>query len=351
MRVAVVHDGTVHPGGAVAVVTEAAAALDADLHVGFSGKPTAWWRSRVDGDVTVHRRVSEGGRLNDARTALDMLRLDLSGYDVVLTSGPTAKFVRPHDDQRHVHYLHHPPLAALWNDGSVLSYPITAVDRVETWAIPHVIANSELTAARAHAQYNREVDTVISPPVDVEAFAHDRDRTAGRLVMVGRLEERKRPSVAVSAMERLPEHTLVLVGDGPLREPLARRAPPNVEFAGYVDRDCLRHTVEESVAGLFLARREDFGVTPIEYMAAGTPVVGVDEPNTNNQVDDEVGTLVEPEPEAVAEGVRRVTGRTWDRGSLRARAGAYGADRFRDQLRSFVESKLLIDDGGERVAE
>jgi glycosyltransferase involved in cell wall biosynthesis len=338
MRIAVVHDGTLNPGGAVSVVLQAALALDADLYVGFSGKPEAWWRERAPNDATVLRRTSREGTLNDARTAWSMLALDLRGYDVVLTSGPATKFFQPYDDQLHVHYLHHPPLASLWFTGSLFDYLVGLVDRLETLTTPHLVANSELTATRAHRHYGREVDRVIPPPVEVDAFATDRERVERQVVMVGRLEARKRPSVAVDAMANLPEYTLKLVGDGPLRDELEADAPDNVAFLGYADDETLRRTVEESVAGVFLAEREDFGITPIEYMAAGTPVVGVDEPNTNNQIDEATGVLVDPTPGSVAEGIRSVAGSEWDRAALRERAEGYADERFRESIREFVEA-------------
>lgn len=338
METAVVHDGTIHPGGAVKVVTEATRALDADLYIGFSGKDKNWWKDRVPNDVSIMRSTSRSGTLNDIRTARLMLNLDLREYDVVVTSGPAAKFFQPYDDQLHVHYIHHPPLASLWFTGGLFAYLVKTIDRVETSAIPHIVANSELTSTRTFRHYNREVDRVLPPPVDVDEFSHYSDRMEKQLVMVGRLEERKRPRVAVNAMSELQGYTLKLLGDGPLRGEIERTAPSNVDVLGYVDDSTLRRTIEESAAGVFLAEREDFGITPIEYMAAGTPVVAVNEPNTNNQVDKETGVLVEPTPKGVAEGIQVVVGRDWDRRAIRDRAETYSSERFRDDIREFVET-------------
>lgn len=338
MNTAVVHDGTIHAGGAVRVVVEASKALDADLYVGFSGEDEEWWDERVPNDVSVLRTTSRGGTLNDIRTTRAMLNLDLREYDLVLTSGPSAKFFQPYDDQLHTHYIHHPPLASLWFTGGLFDYLVKTIDRIETLSIPHVIANSNLTATRVHRHYNRDVDQVITPPVDVDAFSPNRNRVENQLVIVGRLEERKRPEVAIRAMEALSEFTLKVVGTGPLRGELEARAPSNVEFLGYVDDETLRRTVEESVAGLFLAEREDFGITPIEYMAAGTPVVGVDEPNTNNQIDTSTGVLVDPNPEDVATGVREVTRKEWNHSDIRKSAEAFGTDRFHEEIREFAET-------------
>ncbi len=341
-RVAVLHDGATHPGGAVDVVTQAATALDGDLYVGYSGVDRDWWTERVPNDVTILTGRESGSKLTDARVALAFLRLSLQEYDLLLSSGPATKFYHPYDDQRVIHYLHHPPLAALWFDGSLLDYIITTVDRIETWSIQTVVANSELTADRMAAHYNRRPEAIVNPPVDVERFSTKRERNPNEIVMVGRLEKRKRPDLAIRAFDRLVDGSespqLRLVGDGPLRDELEKRAPSSVTFEGYVPREELIASIERASGGLFLARREDFGVTPIEYMAAGTPVIGVDEPNTNNQVTDgETGVLVSPEPKAIAKGIRQALSTEWNRGQIRAAAEEYSPKRFDTEIQSVIE--------------
>lgn len=343
MKVAVLHDGTVHPGGAVDVVTQASTILDADLFVGYSGVDQEWWEDRVPGSVEILTDRETQSTRTDIRVAWAFLRLSLAEYDLVLSSGPATKFYQPHDDQSIVHYLHHPPLAALWSDGSFLDYLVTIIDRIETWSLSTIIANSELTADRMETHYDRRPDAVVNPPVDVDQFRTDRERHGNEVVMVGRLEARKRPELAVEAFTELYESredppTLRLIGDGPLRESIGSDAPPNVTVEGYLSDADLVAAIERAGAGLFLARREDFGITPIEYLAAGTPVVGVDEPNTNNQIaDGETGVLVDPEVSDVLEGIDRVLEQDWDRNTLRKEAEQYGSEAFESGLKSVIQ--------------
>jgi glycosyltransferase involved in cell wall biosynthesis len=349
----VLHDGSIHPGGAVNVALEAARALEADLVVGFSGMPESWWRERAPHGVAVLTRREEKSALRDAHLAWKLLRLSLDGYDRVLTSGPSAKFYQTYDDQTRIHYMHHPPLAALWFDGGLLDYALKTVDRVETWSVERVVTNSDLTARRLRTQYARAADAVIHPPVDVERFRHDRPHEPGAVAMVGRLEDRKRVELAVAAFDGIDDVDgvrphLHLLGDGPLRADLARRAPPNVHVHGYVADDELVERLETADAGLFLARREDFGIAPVEYMAAGLPVVGVDEPNTNNQVrEGENGVLVEPTVGDVRRGVERALRRGWDRERVRESADAYGVDRFRERLRTLFDTDTVMTGAAE----
>lgn len=342
MRPVVLHDGAVHPGGAVDVVLHAARVLDADLIVGFSGKDRSWWEERAPNDVSILSRHQRLPRLRDVWLSWKWLNLDIQEYDLVLSSGPATKFYQPYDGQRHIHYLHHPPLNALWFEGGLFNYAMRTIDRIETWSIPTIIANSELTAKRMRSHYNTEPEAVVSPPVDLNRFTPDTEKSPKEVVMVGRLEERKRPEVAVEAFQKLEDTEnsphLRFLGDGPLRETLESNSPTNVSFEGYVTDERLVEAVEAAEAALFLAKREDFGITPVEYLAAGTPVVAVDEPNTNNQITDGVtGVLVEPTAESVADGIDKVLNGQWDTQRLRTAAEQYGVEAFENKLREVVE--------------
>jgi glycosyltransferase involved in cell wall biosynthesis len=260
-----------------------------------------------------------------------------------VTSGPATKFFQPYDQQTHVHYLHHPPLSKLWSDGGLFAYAQGVIDRVETFSIPIVVANSELTADRYWKHYGRSINCVVNPPVDTDSFSWDGYHTPGKFVMIGRLEDRKRPLIAVEAFSQLLDRGLEevpqlhLVGGGPLLKKARREAPENVRVHGYVEDDILRDIVESSDAGIFLAEREDFGITPIEYLAAGLPVLAVDEPNTNNQIEDGFsGVLVEPNPSAVTDGVIEILNQRWDREAIANDANSYRTDRFYEEIREVI---------------
>lgn len=344
MNTVVVHDGAIHPGGAVKVVLEACRALDADLVVGVSGMDTGWWKSRAPKDVRVLSKKSKMGTIQDIRNAYRMLNLSLDEYETVVTSGPATKYFQPFDQQTHVHYLHHPPLSKLWFNGGLFAYAQTIIDRVETFSIPVVVANSQLTADRYWKHYGRTIDEVVSPPVETESFSWDGNHVSGKFVMVGRLEERKRPMLAVKAFANLADRSLTetpelhFVGDGPLLNDIREKATANIHVHGYLEDDKLREIVESSDAGVFLAEREDFGITPIEYMAAGLPVLGVDEPNTNNQVEDGVsGFLVEPEEGDIANGVLSIMDYEWNREEISRSAEEYSSGRFRKEIQAVIE--------------
>ncbi|WP_327052776.1 glycosyltransferase [Halomicrococcus gelatinilyticus] len=344
MNAVVVHDGAVHPGGAVKVVIETARALDGDIVVGISAMDEDWWNSRVPNDAKVLSKKSKMGTIQDLKNAYRMMNLSLNEYDVVVTSGPATKFFQPYDNQTHVHYLHHPPLSKLWFEGGLSAYLQSFVDRVETRSIPVIIANSRLTAERCWKHYGREVSRVVNPPVEVESFSGKTDRQENKFVMVGRLEERKRPRLAVQAFTELqdseisPRPELHLVGGGPDLQKIKKEASDNIVVHGFVDDEELRSIVESAYGGVFLAKREDFGLTPVEYLAAGLPVLGVDEPNTNNQIqNEEQGVLVEPDVESVKKGVVKMIDKPWDRENISATVDQYGINRFQKEIQEAVK--------------
>ncbi|MFM7312420.1 MAG: glycosyltransferase [Cyanobium sp.] len=132
-----------------------------------------------------------------------------------------------------------------------------------------LIANSRFTASRIRRYWGRHAH-VVHPPVEVERFRWNQERSDIYL-SVCRLVPNKRVDVVVEAFNRtgLP---LVVIGDGPERRRLEAMAGPRIRFLGRctdleVNRwlECCRAYV---YAGL-----EDFGIAPLEAMAAGAPVV------------------------------------------------------------------------------
>lgn len=215
-------------------------------------------------------------------------QLDLSGYDLIISSAhAVAKGVLTGPDQLHISYVHS-PIRYAW-DLQHQYLRESGLDRgfkgwlakwmlhkMRLWdyrtaaGVDHFVANSRFIGRRIHKVYGRSAD-VIYPPVDVDAFELCADKedyylTASRLVPY------KRMDLIVQAFAQMPDKRLVVIGDGPEMPKLRAAAAPNIELLGYQEFSVLKRHLQRARAFVFAAE-EDFGITPVEAQACGTPVI------------------------------------------------------------------------------
>lgn len=212
---------------------------------------------------------------------------DLRGYDLVVSSesGP-AKGVLTPSSTRHICYCH-TPMRYLWdlypayrNEFTrsrvkrAIMTPLANYLRLWDYAsaarVDRFVANSENVRRRIWKTYRRPAD-VIHPPVDVESFywkpAED------YFLIVSELVAYKRIDIAVRLFSRTGRR-LRIAGSGPEMKALRAIAAPNVEFLGRVSDSDLRELMARCRAFL-LPGEEDFGITPVEALASGKPVIAL----------------------------------------------------------------------------
>lgn len=142
-------------------------------------------------------------------------------------------------------------------------------DRLAADRVDHFIAISAEIRRRIAKIYRRE-STIIYPPVDTARFEPSNKREAYYL-MVGRLVPYRRIDLLIEAFNQLGR-PLTIVGTGRDRERLEAMAGPNITFLGYVADDLLPDLMARCRAFVFPGE-EDFGIAPIQAMAAGRPVI------------------------------------------------------------------------------
>lgn len=219
---------------------------------------------------------------------LAVKRLDLSGYDIVISSNhAVAKGVTTGPRQMHLSYVHS-PMRYAWDlrdeylraagleRGPMAWAARLVLERLRQWdartatGVDVFLANSTHVAQRIRKAYGREAQ-VLYPPVDVSAFPLA-EKKGGFYVTVSRLEAYKRIDLLVAAFARMPQRRLVVIGDGPEMRRLRAAAPANVSLLGRLPASGVREHMQQARAFLF-AGIEDFGIVMAEAQACGTPLI------------------------------------------------------------------------------
>lgn len=375
-KVALVHDHLVQDGGAEQVLRELMRIWpDAPVHTAFYDpkKMGPDFRAAARGhDI----RTSFLQRIPLARrfykwtlVCLDTAfrRFDLSEYDVVVSSASAwAKSVRTGPDTLHVCYCH-TPTRYLWSDAGryigETGYPgflkamfrgllgwLRKKDLRGARGVDEYVANSRYVADRIERYYRRSA-RVIHPPVDTGKFgpgrkprgrgkAGARGSNAGYFLLAGRLEPYKRGDIVIEAANRLGAESgarLVVMGHGTDRGRLEKLAGPTVEFTGRVS-DARRRKLFAGAEALVNPQEEDFGITVVEALASGTPVLAYRKGGAREIVTAKTGAFFsEQTPAAVTAALRRFRPGRYRRSDLLARARDFSAARFRRELKAFVD--------------
>ena len=214
-------------------------------------------------------------------------QFDLSGYDVVLSSShAVAKGVLTHSNQLHIAYVH-TPIRYAWDlyhkylresgldrglKGMLAKY---FLHKIRLWdastanRVDHYVANSRYIARRIKKTYGKPSD-VIYPPVDVDKFTL-REAKEEFYLTASRMVPYKKIDLIVEAFSQTDKKLLV-IGDGPDMAKIKSKAGKNVELLGFADDETMADLMGRAKAFVFAAE-EDFGITPVEAQACGTPVI------------------------------------------------------------------------------
>jgi len=220
----------------------------------------------------------------------------LREYDVLVTSGNEPLFYVAPDDQTWVAYIHHTnrrqsdqiteSSSSRFTSVKLLFYYMMRVAYDHNTHKPDLfVVNSELVKRRVVRYWGvpEEKIRVVYPPVDTESYSPDHADTDDYYVTLSRLDWHKDVDGIVEAFNELDER-LIVAGDGPERDTLEAVAGENVEFEGFVSEERKQELLAGAKAFVFNGRDEDFGIAPAEALAAGTPLLGVNEGMTQYQV-------------------------------------------------------------------
>ncbi len=356
-RVALVHDWLNQAGGAEVVLSV--------LHDLFRGAPVYtsiyepasvpaaqdWdirpsWLDRLPGVHRHHQRYLPLYPIAWSATHLKGYELVVSnksgfchgvraeqGVHVCYCLTPTRYVWQPED------YLANEELPPLARPALRLILPwLRRWDLAAARRVDHFIAISTAVRDRIRRFYGRD-STVIHPPAILDGF-QPRAGPQDYYMVLSRLVPYKQLDLAIRACNRLGRRLLV-VGDGRDRERLQGMAGPMIEFRGRLPR--------EQVAALLAAARaliwpgvEDYGLAPVEAMAAGCPVVarragGV----LDTVIEGRTGVFFDaPDPEAVAQAILTAETITWQSEEIRTHSLAFARPAFEARFRQYLEDVL-----------
>ena len=280
---------------------------------------------------------------------------DFTPYDLIIsTSHCVAKGAQPRPGAFHLCYCH-TPMRYAWDQehayfpkrtGLVARLRSLALTRLRNWDVASAgrvdlyLANSSFVADRIE-RYYREKAEVLHPPVDTEYFQPTEDSAADFCLMVSALSPYKRVDLAIRACEKLGVE-LRIVGDGPERQKLDSRCGPRTKLLGRVDPATLRDLLQR--ARCFLQPGiEDFGISSVEALASGCPVVALGRGGVLDIVaEGQHGVLFSEadSPAALAAAIDKSFTISFNKLNLKRRAEEFSAARFEDQLRVLLSRRL-----------
>jgi glycosyltransferase involved in cell wall biosynthesis len=292
--------------------------------------------------------------------AMEQFRFD--DYDLVISStfAGYAKGVIVPVGVKHFSYVHNVP-RFLWGLETALHgtlnliYENIILPPLEHWwriwdsqsaeRPDRMFANSENVRRRISKFYRRDAD-VIYPPVDVESFLKLDEEKQDFFVYFGRIEKYKNIDMAIRACVA-NESKLKIIGAGSAREDLESLVDEldgndYIEFLGRVSDEKLRQVVASAKAFIFPCPDEDFGIVPVESMAAGTPVIAFNSGGVKETVVDGVtGLLIDKfSQESLNRAIADFRTEAFNKDECRKRAKDFSYDNFKDTLLRYIASNF-----------
>jgi glycosyltransferase involved in cell wall biosynthesis len=285
---------------------------------------------------------------------------DLSDHDLVITSASwyIARGFKVKDNTKVICYCHTPPRWLYGYEASVgftkywpvkiysaiVGHFMRIFDYRSAQEIDYFVANSENVAARIKKFYRREAK-VIYPPVEVEKIfkVSMSVKKKDYYLIVSRLVGAKGLEAAAKAAKRAG-FRLKIVGEAhgfsDVAERLNKLSGGNIELLGRLEDRALYKTYAEAKGFLALARDEDFGITPVEAMAAGTPVIAYSGGGFKESIiDGKTGIFIDDRgAKTIKEAIEKLERIKWDKKALERQARKFSKERFVRETKQFVNS-------------
>lgn len=282
-------------------------------------------------------------------------------FDVIISSSHSvAKSVKKYPGQIHVSYCH-TPMRYIWDMHQQYISDHGLNKRWKRWAakplmqnirnwdfatssdVDFFIANSQYVQKRIKNNYHRN-STVIYPPVNTDFFVPSNQKDS-YYVTASRLVPYKRIDLIAQAFSEIPDKKLIIIGNGPKWNEIKSISAPNIKMIKYNTNEVLRYYLQRAKAFVFAAE-EDFGITPVEAMACGTPVIAFGKGGVLETVEDKISGIFfhQQSIKSIVDAIYRFENLEYifDPNKIRQQALKFNRQRFHKEMAAFLQKHTGI---------
>lgn len=367
MKIALVHDYIREYGGAERVLRVLADIFpEAPIYTAFRIKDSSCDRQFKDRPIKesfLAPLIKRWNLYSPLRFLMPLIwgGMDLSEYDLVITSCSSyiARGFKTGNKTKVMAYCHTPPkflygyeTSVNWQKywpirlyGKIINhflriYDFQSAQKVDVW-----IANSENVRKRIAKFYRKEA-AVIYPPIEVKRLI-EKSRGVKKknfFLIASRLVGGKGVEAAARAAARLGFKLKIsgeAVGFSKIGDRLEKLESRNIEYLGRTTDEQLFRLYAEAKGFFALEKDVDFGMTPIEAMAAGTPVIAFNGGGFRESViEGETGILInDTDSESIKKALVRFNKIKWEKAKLQKQAGKFSKERFVREIKASVKMK------------
>jgi glycosyltransferase involved in cell wall biosynthesis len=313
-KILILHDYFLYKGGGERLIITMAKRMKADIATAFVAKDA--FDPREHGikvfELYKENRFSRIPGFRYAQVNLAFLlktRKLIKDYDIIYYSGDCVNSLIRARDKINIAYMHTPPRHLYDSFGDrmkqygivkkLIFIPFAIFNRFRFSRLSRrfdlIITNSHTVQERIK-KYLKLDSVVVYPPCNTVDFKWLGE--GDYFFSWARLYPAKRVDMIVEAFTRMPEKKLIVGSGGPELEKIQEMAKGrnNIQILGWISDEQLLELLGNALATIYIPVREDFGMTPVESMYAGKPVIGVNEGGMQETVvDGKTGILLRPD--------------------------------------------------------
>ena len=283
--------------------------------------------------------------------------IDLSDFDLVISSSVSfSKGLILKPRTTHVCYCYS-PMRQVWDWQaeyksesrkapkiivSLFQHFMRIWDRHASTRVDHFIAISKNVQQRIEKYYQRPSE-IIYPPVNISKnVATTSSQPKDYFLIVSRLFKHKNVQIAVEAFNKL-EMPLVIIGGGPELKKLKKIASANIKFLGHQPDEVVAEYYKNCLA-FIMPQEEDFGLTPLEAMSYGKPVLALRRGGALEYIQEGINGefFQDPTDQVLADGVRRIKTNLnkYNTAEIKKTAERFSKERFGVEIVEFIEKVI-----------